>query len=260
MGFTVAVSGKGGTGKSTIAALIVSELVSSKAGSVLAVDADPNFNLGLLLGQEVEETVADIREHLMESTLEAPTGMSKERTIEYGIQRAVQECEGFDLLTMGRPEGPGCYCYVNHILRKYLDILSSDYSYVVIDNEAGMEHLSRRTTNRVDLLLMVTQPQPASLAAVERILDITSSLPVVIKRCGIVLNQIRGELPAAVEEKIDSLKAPLTARLNYDPALEEALMRGESLLGRDGWLMKDGLKQVIEEVRGLRPGKQTVEQ
>jgi CO dehydrogenase maturation factor len=249
MGFTVAVSGKGGTGKSTIAALVVSELVAAKDGSVLAVDADPNFNLGLLLGQEVGETAADVREHFMQSKLDPPSGMSKERAVEYGIQRAVQECGGFDLLTMGRPEGPGCYCAINNILRRYLDVLSSDYSYVVVDNEAGMEHLSRRTTNRVDLLLVATQPSPASLAAVERIIAMSRNLPVIIKKREIVLNQVKGEIPDIVEGRLSALGAPVAARMEYDPALEEATSRGESLLGKSAQFVKNGLSGVIEEIR-----------
>jgi CO dehydrogenase maturation factor len=249
MGYVVAVSGKGGTGKSTVAALIVSELVAAGAGSVLAVDADPNFNLGLLLGQEVSETVADVREGFMEKKLDPPSEMSKERMVEYGIQKAVQECEGFDLLTMGRPEGPGCYCYINHILRKYLDVLSADYSYVVIDNEAGMEHLSRRTTTRVDLLLVVTQALPASIAAVERIIEITRSLPVVIRKREVVLNMLRQELPAAAEEKLRRLGVPVSVRMSYNPLLEEAMLRGEPLLGRSAGFVTDGLSSVIEKIR-----------
>lgn len=249
MGFTVAVSGKGGTGKSTLAALIVSELVGSKAGSVLAVDADPNFNLGYLLGQEVRETVADVREHFMNSKLDAPTGMSKERAVEYGIQKAVQECESFDMLTMGRPEGTGCYCAINNILRRYLDVLTEDYSYVVIDNEAGMEHLSRRTTTRVDLLLIVTQPIPASLAAVERIANISDTLPITIRKREVLINQLRGELPKAVESRIASLEIPVAARITYDPALGELMLKGESLLGRSSEFVKNGFSAVVDEIR-----------
>ena len=246
MGFTVAVSGKGGTGKSTIAALIISELVAAKEGSVLAVDADPNFNLGLLLGQTVEETAADVREHFMSSKLDPPSGMSKDRMVEYGIQRAVQECEGFDLLTMGRPEGPGCYCAINNILRRYLDVLASDYSYTVIDNEAGMEHLARRTTNRVDLLLVVTHPMPAGI---ERIIGISRSLPIIIKKREIVLNQVRGDIPESLEERLDALDVPTAGRMRYNPALEEVMQRGESLLGSSSQFVKNGLYTVIEEIR-----------
>ncbi len=249
MGFTVAVSGKGGTGKSTVAAFMVNELVAAKDGSVLAVDADPNFNLGFLLGQEVEETAADVREHFMASKLDPPSGMSKERAVEYGIQKSVQECDGFDLLTMGRPEGPGCYCAINNILRRYLDVLTADYSYVVIDNEAGMEHLSRRTTTRVDLLLVVTQPLPASIAAVERIVGISKSLPVIIKKLEIVLNQVRNTLPDVVEDRLKALDVPVAARMQYDAQFGDAMLRGEPLLGKNWQFMKEELAGVMEEIR-----------
>ena len=249
MGITLAISGKGGGGKTTVAALIVGELAAAKAGSILAVDADPNFNLGALLGQDVGETVADVREHFMETKLDAPAEMSRERMVEYGIQRAVRECGSFDLLTMGRPEGPGCYCYVNHILRKYLDRLAGDYSHVVIDNEAGMEHLSRRTTSRVDLLLIVAQPLPASISAAERIMEISRSLPAVAKRHAIVLNQVRGELPRSVEDRLKSLGVPVAARIPYDRVLEEMMMRGESLPGKGSLLAKDRLGDLMREVR-----------
>ena len=249
MGYVIAVSGKGGTGKSTVSALIVSELVASSSGSVLAVDADPNFNLGLLLGQEVGDTVADVRESFMKKKLDPPSGMSKERMVEYGIQTAVQECDGFDLLTMGRPEGPGCYCYINNILRKYLDVLSTDYSYIVIDNEAGMEHLSRRTTTKVDLLLVVTQALPASIAAAERIIKMTKDLPIIIKKREVVLNQLRQELPPAIEERLAGLGAPVSARLNYSPALEEVMPSSEPLHGKSAEFVKDGLSAIIDEIR-----------
>jgi CO dehydrogenase maturation factor len=249
MGYVVAVSGKGGTGKSTLAAMLVSELVASRAGSVLAVDADPNYNLGFLLGQDVRETAADVREHFMQSKLDPPSGMSKERAVEYGIQKAVQECDGFDLVTMGRPEGPGCYCAINNILRRYLDVLTGDYSYVVVDNEAGMEHLSRRTTNRVDLLLMVTQALPASIAAVERIVEISRSLPITVKKREIVLNQLKQETAGVVEERLARLDVPVAARIPYDPELEATMLRGEPLLGKSGLAAFGGLRNVVEEIR-----------
>jgi len=155
---TIAISGKGGSGKTTLAAMIIRALLEhSDNGAVLAVDADPNSCLGLMLGVKPVCTVADIRE---DARAKPPSnaGMDRVRSVEYGIQQAITEAQGFDLLTMGRPEGPSCYCAVNNMLRKFLDELSSQYRFVVIDNEAGMEHLSRRTTNNVDLLCIVSEP------------------------------------------------------------------------------------------------------
>ena len=140
MATTIAISGKGGSGKTTLAAMIIRSLLEKvNKGAVLAVDADPNSCLGLTLGVQPVGIVADIRE---DARAKPPsnTGVDRIRSVEYGIQQAITEAEGFDLLTMGRPEGPDCYCAVNNMLRKFLDELSSQYKFVVIDNEAGMEH------------------------------------------------------------------------------------------------------------------------
>jgi CO dehydrogenase maturation factor len=186
---TIAISGKGGSGKTTIAAMIIRQLLEqSGAGSVLAVDADPNSCLGLTLGIEPAGTVADIRE---DAQTKAPTitGMDKLRTVEYNIQQAITESNGFDLLTMGRPEGPGCYCAVNNMLRRFLDNLSSQYRYVVIDNEAGMEHLSRRTTNNVDFLCIVAELTPIGLVTAQRLIQLSKALPIGIKKIGVIWNK-----------------------------------------------------------------------
>ena len=187
---TIAISGKGGSGKTTIAAMIIRRLLEQgDSGAVLAVDADPNSCLGLTLGVEPVGIVADIRESVR-SKEPSNAGMDRVRTVEYGIQQAITESEGFDLLTMGRPEGPDCYCAVNNMLRKFLDDLSSKYRYVVIDNEAGMEHLSRRTTNNVDLLCIIAEPNPIGSVTVRRISDLARKLPIGVKRIGVIWNKV----------------------------------------------------------------------
>jgi CO dehydrogenase maturation factor len=187
---TIAISGKGGSGKTTIAAMIIRRLMEQAGGgAVLAVDADPNSCLGLTLGVEPVGIVADIRENVR-SKEPGNAGMDRVRTVEYGIQQAITESEGFDLLTMGRPEGPDCYCAVNNMLRKFLDTLSSKYRYVVIDNEAGMEHLSRRTTNNVDLLCIVAEPNPIGSVTVRRISDLAGKLPIDVKQIGVIWNKV----------------------------------------------------------------------
>jgi CO dehydrogenase maturation factor len=187
---TIAVSGKGGSGKTTIAAMMVRYLVEhEKNGAVLAVDADPNSCLGLTLGIEPEGIIADIREEAISKSPNNP-GVDRLRKVEYGIQQAITEANGFDLLTMGRPEGPSCYCAVNNMLRKFLDKLSSQYKYVVIDNEAGMEHLSRRTTNNVDFLFVVAEQTPVGELTAGRILELTQKLPIIVKQKRIVWNKM----------------------------------------------------------------------
>ena len=190
---TIAVSGKGGSGKTTLAALIIRCLLENdSSGGVLAVDADPNSCLGITLGVQPESVVADIRENARSKT-PTNTGMDKLRTVEYGIQQAVTEAKGFDLLTMGRPEGPDCYCAVNNMLRKFLDKLSSQYRYVVIDNEAGMEHLSRRTTNNVEQLYIIAEKNPIGSVTAQRIYELADKLPISVKRIGIIWNKSTGD-------------------------------------------------------------------
>ncbi len=189
MTFTIAISGKGGSGKTTIAAMIVRYLVEQEKSAVLAVDADPNSCLGLTLGVDPGGTVADIRESAISKSPGSQV-QDKLRTVEYGIQQAITEARGFDLLTMGRPEGPGCYCAVNNMLRKFLDKLTSQYHYIVIDNEAGMEHLSRRTTNNVDLLLIAAEPTSVGITTARRIFELSEILPIVVKKTGLIWNKM----------------------------------------------------------------------
>jgi CO dehydrogenase maturation factor len=188
--FAIALSGKGGMGKTTLAALMVRHLSRVRGKAVLAVDADPNTGLGEALGVSPEHTLADIREDTREDRLQLSAGMSKERHVELLIQSCLVEGNKFDLLTMGRPEGPKCYCYVNNLLRKYLDEATKEYPVVVIDNEAGMEHLSRRTTNNVDDLFVVSDATRQGARTVGRIMKLADSLPILVKRKEVLLNHV----------------------------------------------------------------------
>ena len=190
---TIAISGKGGTGKTTLSALTVRALMEEAVGSILAVDADPNSCLGLMMGAEVLHTIAEIREQARSKT-PSQGNMDRVRTFEYGIQQVISEQKGYDLLTMGRPEGPDCYCAANNLLRKFMDQLNQAYRFVVLDNEAGMEHLSRRTTNHVDLLCIVSDPNAIGRITAKRIFDLTKTLPIEVKRVGIVWNRAEEEL------------------------------------------------------------------
>jgi CO dehydrogenase maturation factor len=230
MAYVVGLAGKGGTGKTTVAALLVSLLLEDKRGPVLAVDADPNYNLGLALGVEVKRTIADVREQIMQEKLSIPQDMSKERIVEYEIQKVLEERKGFALLTMGRPEGPGCYCYINHILRKYLDILTADYPFAIIDNEAGMEHLSRRTTNNVDHLIITALPEIASVLAAERISEMARCLPITVRRISVILNCVRGPVPDYLLKRLEKSSLPVLAQVPYDGKLEKLLSEEKPLL------------------------------
>jgi len=184
---TIAISGKGGSGKTTVAAMIVRLLCEQGVNPILAVDADPNSCLGLMLGVEPAGTIAEIREDARRKS-PSGSGTDKLRAFELGIQQAITEANGFDLLTMGRPEGPDCYCAVNNMLRQFLDKLSAQYQFVIIDNEAGMEHLSRRTTNNVDLLCIVTEATSLGVLTAKRIFALAKQLPILIKEIGVIWN------------------------------------------------------------------------
>ncbi|MBM4048699.1 MAG: carbon monoxide dehydrogenase [Planctomycetes bacterium] len=231
MAFTIAVSGKGGVGKTTLAALMVRYIARELGRAVLAVDADPNASLGVVLGLDVPATVADIRDDVVEKRVELSAGMSKEREIEYRIQQSVLEATGFDLLTMGRPEGPKCYCYVNNLLRKYLDQAAQDYPFVVVDNEAGMEHLSRRTTNNVDLLLIVTEPTTVGVATAQRIWKLAEELPILVRKKETAFNRVPPQgVAAAIGERMAQMGLTAAVQFGWDDEIYQAASSGKSLL------------------------------
>ncbi len=226
MGFTVAVAGKGGTGKTTLCALIIQLLVKKKLTPILAVDADPNTNLNMLLGMDVSDTIADIREEF--ATGNPGAGISKTEIFDMKIQDILSEGKGVDLLAMGRPEGPGCYCAANNILRMYLDRLSSRYRYVVIDNEAGMEHLSRRTTSGVERLLIIVDSSKVSLRSAKRIEAIAKGISPRIEQIFIIGNRIFD--PKIVEKYIaDEHIDNFAGIIPGDERLREISENGSSL-------------------------------
>ncbi len=231
MAFTIAVAGKGGTGKTTIAALSVRYITELIGKSVSAIDADPNASLGMALGVTVDKTIADLRDDVIERRMGIPQGMSKEAYIEYSIEECIIEKDKFDLLTMGRPEGPKCYCYVNNLLRKYMDRVGNSYPYVVIDNEAGMEHLSRRTTNNVDLLLLVCEPTFIGIVSAQRIIKLVSELPIIVKEKAIVLNRVTKDgVSPTILSKLDEFGMDVSLSIGYDQEIYDAASNGTSLL------------------------------
>ena len=194
MGFTIAVAGKGGTGKTSLCGLTIRYLTEKKRGAVLAVDADANANLHDVLGVKVHTTVGRLRETSLEaikSTAPRPGGMSMEQLFDYQIQQALVEAKGFDLLVMGRPEGAGCYCAANNIIRKYMDKLADTYPYTVMDNEAGLEHLSRRTTQDTDLLLIISDSSVRGIMTAGRIGELVKELNLNVKRVVLIVNRVQ---------------------------------------------------------------------
>ncbi len=193
MGWTLAITGKGGVGKTTLAALAVRWLGENGRGPVLAVDADPNVSLDASLGVQVLRTVGGAREEAKRISQEASAvGLGKQDLLDLKIQEALVEADGFDLIAMGRPEGPGCYCYANNVLREVLSRLAGQYPSVVIDNEAGLENLSRRTVQRADLLLFAAEPSARGLATARRLYDLSREMGIEAGRRGVVVNRSRG--------------------------------------------------------------------
>ncbi|MEW9121133.1 MAG: AAA family ATPase [Thermotaleaceae bacterium] len=192
MGYTIAVAGKGGTGKTTLTGLLIDFLVRKGEKPILAVDADANSNLNEVLGEEVDATIGEIREEVNKRELAGnsfPGGMTKAQYLKYRLNTAMIEGKGYDLIVMGRSEGQGCYCYVNGILREQIDSLSDSYKYLIIDNEAGMEHLSRKTTKHIDTLLLVSDCSRRGIQAVGRIKDLVKELDLQVSNIHLIVNR-----------------------------------------------------------------------
>ncbi len=183
----IAVAGKGGSGKTTLAALIIIHLKGTGRKPILAVDADPNYCLGEYLGVKEFTPLMEKAEELLKLKDRLPPGMDKTLLWEMGLEEIIAEREGFDLLVMGKTEGPGCYCSANNLLRLLLEKLARSYPYTVIDNEAGMEHLSRRTSGELDHLLIVANPHPLSLRSAQRIKELSEKLEINIRSKHLVI-------------------------------------------------------------------------
>ncbi len=230
---TLAVAGKGGTGKTTIAALAVRYLLNKGETPVLAVDADPNSNLGQTLGVEVGLTVGSMREQGFAGERDIPGGMTKDQFVEYKMSEALAESDSFDLLTMGRPEGAGCYCFANNLIRRFMDELAGGYRHVVMDNEAGLEHISRRTTRQTDVLLLVADAGVRGIQAARRVLDLAVEMKIEVGESIFVLNRAGENAAAALMPEIERLKLPLAAVIPEDNSLFELEVSGRPLMELD---------------------------
>ncbi|GAH28317.1 unnamed protein product [marine sediment metagenome] len=231
---TIAIAGKGGTGKTIIAALLI-KLLSQK-GVVLAVDADPSTNLNQALGLPLDEnrTLGKIREKMTEDVSRGRLSPSIPKLdYLYGkIIESLAESKGFDLLAMGRPEGPGCYCAPNEFLRASLDRLVKDYKYdyIVMDCEAGMEHISRQTTRDVDVLLLISDPTIRGITAAARMRDLIGELRTKVSKIRLIVNRVKNGLPQEIEKAIDDFGLQLIATIPEDPYIADLEIKGTPLI------------------------------
>ncbi len=230
MGYLIAIAGKGGTGKTTIAALLVRVMKEKRMGSLLAIDADPNSNLAELLGVKVERTIGSILDEIAVHPEKVPQDMSKDRFLEYQVLTALCEEDGFDILTMGRPEGPGCYCYVNNVLRGIIGKLILDYNYVIVDNEAGLEHFSRRTTRSADALVVISDAGAYGLRTAQRIFGLVKELKIPVKKSFLMINRLSGQLE---NEKIKNSDLTFLGSIPQDEKIQELSLNGNNILQLD---------------------------
>ncbi|OGO23457.1 MAG: hypothetical protein A2Y54_10475, partial [Chloroflexi bacterium RBG_16_51_16] len=224
--------------------MIIKYLAQNQSGSILAIDADPSSNLNMVLGLEIDWTVGDIREGMLEQVKSSlsnggatmgslPGGVNKRDYLDYHVRSSLAEGSRFDLIAMGRGEGQGCYCAVNHNLREVIDSLSRHYSFVVIDNEAGMEHLSRRTTRDVQHLLVISDPTQRGLVAAQRIADLRNELDIKIENTYLVVNRLQEQMPPELEDFITKINIPLLGTIPADPGLAALEFSGRPLVETD---------------------------
>jgi CO dehydrogenase maturation factor len=231
MGYFIGITGKGGVGKTTIAALVTILSIRKGLRPVLAVDADPNTCLDAALGVAAERTVGSIREEAREIAGKGMmTGISKQELLRLKIGECLVEADDFDLIAMGRPEGPGCYCYANNVLKSVLDEISSQYPMVVLDNEAGLENLSRRIVRKVNLLVMVTDPSKRGMDTVRRLHALAGEMDTRFDRLAVIVNRVRNaECPPAISGLTTDIGADFVVTLPEDAELAEMGERGKNL-------------------------------
>ncbi|MDI9618100.1 AAA family ATPase [Methanothermobacter sp.] len=246
----IAVSGKGGTGKTMVSASLV-RILAATGADVLAIDADPDSNLPEALGVPVSGTVGEVREQLKRDTAAGriPPSANKWDILDYRIMESITETDDFDLLVMGRPEGSGCYCAVNTMLRRIIENIAENYDYIVIDTEAGLEHLSRRTTQNVDVMIVVTDPSKRGILTARRILELSRELEIKFRKVFLVLNRVHeGDLEKLeIDEDLEVIGV-----IPEDPLVSRYDMEGRSLyeLPEDSAAFR-AIKKVADKILSL---------
>lgn len=256
MSFSIAVAGKGGSGKTSLACLVIRYLLRHNGSPILAVDADPNANLGESLGLEVKETVGMMLDKFQKSKIDIPSGMTKEAYLEFKLNSLLVESQGIDLISMGRGEGQDCYCYPNLILRKFIDRLHDNYSYVIMDNEAGMEHLSRGTTQDIDELLIVSNHSVKGVRTIARIKELILELKLRVKHQSIVISFAPNKIDPLVGNELERLKLNVDAIVPMDEQIFQFDLMGKSLLELpDDSLSVKAIDVLMNKVLPVKIGK-----
>lgn len=227
---SIAVAGKGGTGKTTTASLIVRYLIKHELTPVLAVDADANDNLGASLGVGGYKTIGRVLADFMGDRQTMPSGMTKEAYMDFKLNSVLEEARAFDLVVMGRKEGEGCYCYPNAMLRRFLEKLRENYKFIVMDNEAGLEHLSRGTTDRIDMLLVVSDHAFKGLRTAATVKQLVKDLDLDVRNIGLVVSRFKPEMEAELAPLVEATGLPLLGAIPEDAAVIRADARQESML------------------------------
>lgn len=229
MAIQIAVAGKGGTGKTTFCALLIRYLIEKGKTPILAVDADANANLNEALGLGLEnETVSE----LISKTKELhgiPEGMSQETYIEYKLNSVLSEGKNVDLLVMGGPDGPGCYCFPNNILRKHLDNLSKGYKYLVMDNEAGLEHISRRTTEDVNTLFVISDSSARAVRSAGRVNELVKQIKTKVNNIYLIITRATEQDVENLREEIEKTGLKLAGVIPADRLITEYDIKSKPL-------------------------------
>ncbi len=250
MTMTIAMAGKGGTGKTTIAGLLIRFLLQKDIKPILAVDADPNANLNEVLGLTVETTLGEAREGIRDSV---PTGMTRDMYMQYRVQEALVESQGYDLVVMGRPEGPGCYCHANTLLSKYMEQLCGNYRVIVMDNEAGMEHISRLVARRADILLIVSDPTQRGIQAAARIRDLARELKLDIKKACVIINRVNGQLMDPVKSAVVAAELNLVGHVPQDELVTQYDIEGRPTMQLpEDAISVQALNEIFEEIISIK--------
>ncbi len=249
---TIAVAGKGGVGKTTTCGMLIDYLCKKKNGPVLVVDADANSNLNEVLGVEVETSLGAIREEMAQAEMKGtiPAGMTKADYADFKFNSAIVEEDDFDMLVMGRTQGKGCYCYVNGVLKTQVDKYAKNYSYIVMDNEAGLEHVARGTLPHVDTMLLISDCSRRGVQAVARIAEMVQEMNLNPGKMGLIINRApNGVLDAGVKEEIEKHGLTLFGVLPHDDAVYRCDCEGEpSSKLPDNDPMKLALKGIAESI------------